>query len=689
MTPEENARLEAIERRLEWIERRLGKATSAGYPAAAPPHPTAVPAAPAPAVSGAAGASSAVPPPSFPLPAEPASAAPDFAAGPPAAAPGRRDFETALGLTWLSRIAVLTIALALAFFFKYAFENRWITEWGRVSLGLAAGLAVLAMGERTWRSGQALYAQALTAAGIVFFYLSFWACFGLYSLLPQSAAFAFMVGTSTAGAFLAWRYQSPAVAILALAGGFATPLLVSAARDPWFLFGYVLILDLSAAAAARYRGWRWTELLAVAGTVLLYIRQAPVPADLRLLYATFVVAWYVLFAASEFPPVLMSAQVFATLAMVQIWDGGAGSLLAVLLASTAGVMVAALRGWVSAISVSWLGFWIAYAAWSTESPHPPALLTLALLTGALAVFLGWTFWSVRERGAPLPLQALILLALQAGFYFSAGHGLLRSEHASWTGLFAIFVAVAYAVLARTLWQRDGRAAALAAGVAWVLLVLAIPVQFAGYRITVGWALEAAALAWIGARYRDRRPTTAAFVVLGLVLVRLAFSDSFLYSLGAVYFTFANPRFLSFAASAAALWATAWWTGAGRRALAAYLAGLAVMLWGLSLEAAGWATRLVTPPDYHSVASTAVSVAAAAYALVLVAAGVARRSAVTRVAGIFLICLVLVKLYLYDVWLLTQFYRMVAFAVLGVLLLAMSYLYSRFRGSIQGIWRSQS
>jgi uncharacterized membrane protein len=45
-----------------------------------------------------------------------------------------------------------------------------------------------------------------------------------------------------------------------------------------------------------------------------------------------------------------------------------------------------------------------------------------------------------------------------------------------------------------------------------------------------------------------------------------------------------------------------------------------------------------------------------------------------------------KLYLYDVWLLGQFYRMAAFAILGVLLLAMSYLYSRFRGSIQNWWR---
>jgi uncharacterized membrane protein len=44
----------------------------------------------------------------------------------------------------------------------------------------------------------------------------------------------------------------------------------------------------------------------------------------------------------------------------------------------------------------------------------------------------------------------------------------------------------------------------------------------------------------------------------------------------------------------------------------------------------------------------------------------------------LLAAVIVKLYVYDVWLLTRFYRIGAFVALGVLLLAASYLYSRFK-----------
>jgi uncharacterized membrane protein len=44
--------------------------------------------------------------------------------------------------------------------------------------------------------------------------------------------------------------------------------------------------------------------------------------------------------------------------------------------------------------------------------------------------------------------------------------------------------------------------------------------------------------------------------------------------------------------------------------------------------------------------------------------------------------VVMKLYLYDVWELRLIYRVLAFAGLGGLLLLMSFLYSRYRTSIE-------
>ena len=199
-----------------------------------------------------------------------------------------------------------------------------------------------------------------------------------------------------------------------------------------------------------------------------------------------------------------------------------------------------------------------------------------------------------------------------------------------------------------------------------------------------WALEGAALAWIGGRLRDGRAVWASLAVFYLVLIRLGFVDAGLTVSSAL----ANPRFLSFAFAAACLWAGAWWLPRGLEAMAAYIAGHLAAVWGLSLEALEWASRSAAEPDLRSAESTALSLVWAAWAVLLVSIGVVARSAVNRFLGLGLIAVVVFKLYLYDVWFLALFYRMAAFAVLGALLLAMSYLYSHFRGAIENWWRDR-
>ena len=626
MTPEEEARLAAIERRLDDLAGRLERLEN-GRPKRA--HPI-------------------------------EAAAPPVVVMPPRPPARTAHIETAVGLTWISRIAVITVALALAFFFDYAFENHWISETGRVLLGLGCGVAALTAGERLWRGGQRAYAQSLTAAGIAFFYLSLWAGFALYHLMPQAAAFGAMLLATAASGALALRYDAPAVALLGLAGGFATPLLLGASGLPWFVLGYALVLDGGAAWLARARGWRWQEALAVAGTLTLYLTQSAAHT-----HTPFVVAYYALFAASRERGVRAAAQLLAGATLAAIWAPSIAGLLLALAIAVAGL---ALAG----VPASFAGFWLGYAAW-----YPNAfdrLPAMAVLTAAFLLFLGWGVWR-----APLRFSGLLVMALNTAFYFGACYGILhQSGYGAYEGMLAVGVAMAQAAAARALWGRDARGAMLAAGAAWVMLVLAAPIQFAGYRITIAWAAEGAAVVWLGTRFGERRAFAAGAAVFVLVLARLAWIDERMFPDPTAYTLLINARFLAFAVSAAALWAAAWWVRNGRPALAAYTTGHAVLLWGLALEAVGWAARTSTPRNFQSVASTSISVLAALYAVLLVAGGAAARSTASRVLGVGLIGLVVLKLYLYDVWLLGQFYRMTAFAILGILLLAMSYLYSRRR-----------
>jgi uncharacterized membrane protein len=624
-----------------------------------------------------------VPPPAE-IPPEPAAPA---RPGPPQAAllalpqlePASRRIETAFGLTLLSRIGVITVVLALAFFFEYAFENHWITEWGRAALGIVCGAASLLFGERMWRGGQRTFGQALTAAGVGFLYLSVWASFGLYHLIGQPVAFSLFVLVTAAAGALALRYEGPAIAALGLAGGYITPPLLGNEQSAWFVLSYALVLNLGAGAAVRLRSWGWLEGLALAGTIALYGEQ--VHPGSRGTYTLFLCFYYAQFVLAPLPPISAMAQILAGAALVGVW-APAGSVLVLVLAITiAGLAVADQHGWSESVGASFAGFWMAYGLW-----HGPGVATpLMVLTASFAVFLAWP---LRRASRALRLTDLAVLALNPAFYFGAGYSLLEPGHRGYEGLFAVGAAAMAAGTARLLWHRDSRGGWIAAGMAAALLVLAAPIQLVGYRVTLAWALEAAAITWIGARLRQPLAIYSAGAVFVMVLLRLALIDSRMYSGFLSHYEVANARFLVFAVSAAGLCAAAWWSRKEPRfALPAYVGGHAVLLWGLGLEVVEWAERTATPQNLRSVVSTSISVLVAVYAVALVAAGVLHRHLPTRVLGVALIGSVVLKLYLYDVWLLGQFYRMAAFAILGVLLLLMSYFYSRFRHSLEGWWRS--
>lgn len=657
-------RLNAIENRLERIERALQIA-----PEPAPePQPTPEPQlAPPPAE---------VPPP------------------PPAPAERAPALETRLGLTWVNRIGAITVVLAVAFFFKLAVDNQWIGETGRVALGVLSGLAALGVADRMWNRGHRTYAQGVTATGVAILYLSFYASFGFYNLLGQGWAFALMALTTVTGGALALRYNAVAISMLALIGGFLTPLVLSTGQDrPWVLFPYILLLDAGALAVARYRRWRVLEGTAFAGTVEIFgvwlgyhLRN-----ETRTVATVFDLAYYALFATGG-TVVFTITQPLASLGAIIIWGSpDPGGLALLLLLAAAGLAIAEWKNSTIRPLAVFASFWLCSWAWVAERNGRGSLTPVsAALTAGFLLFLAWFVWRILGRRTQSRKQDLIILALNGVFYFGLSYDLLHPAYQAYLGLFAVAVAGVHLVLGWRLWtsppeeQRDVRSVLLAVGVALGFLTLAAPIQFEGYRITMAWALEGAALAWIGVRMRARRLVYTSLAVFFFALIRLYTVDSQL----ATDDTFVNLRFLTFATAAVCLWFAAWWTRESRPALAPYVAGHAVTLSALLLEALDWAVRF-SPDNVANLQAVSTSALAAAYALLLVTLGLFTRAGINRWLGLGLFALVLLKLYFYDVWRLQRIYRVLAFAVLGALLLASSFLYSRYRSKIETWWRDEN
>lgn len=177
--------------------------------------------------------------------------------------------ESIIGRRGLGWAAVCLILFAAAFFLKYAFDNRWIGELGRVAIGVAAGVGMTLFGFKYHKRGWRVFSQILTGGGIVLLYLSAYAAFGYYHLATQKVAFAYLAILVAEAALLAFLYNAPAIAIMALVGGFLNPILLHSDRDQYrSLFGYIAALDIGAMALLKH--WKGLASLAFAGTHLLF-----------------------------------------------------------------------------------------------------------------------------------------------------------------------------------------------------------------------------------------------------------------------------------------------------------------------------------------------------------------------------------------------------------------------------------
>src|SRR3989338_7024583 len=181
---------------------------------------------------------------------------------------GPRNLESYIGRWWLGIVGLTAIIFGMSFFIKYAFDNNWIGETGRVMLGIAMGLVFVVAGE-ILRLRIAKYSYILSGGGLALFYLSIYAAFSFYHLIGQPTAFIFMGLVTAFGVTLSLFANAVELAALAAAGGFLTPYLLSTgiANDAGF-FSYIAILNIGILAVAFFKKWHQLTLLGFTATVL-------------------------------------------------------------------------------------------------------------------------------------------------------------------------------------------------------------------------------------------------------------------------------------------------------------------------------------------------------------------------------------------------------------------------------------
>lgn len=179
------------------------------------------------------------------------------------------DWESLVGVKLFSWIAGIALVLAAVFFLKYSVEHGWLSPAVRAAIGIATGIAMIAICEMRVARNYRVTANSMHGAAIAILYATLFAMHALWQIVSPATAFFLMLLVTAAAVWLSIRRDSVFIALLGLLGGFATPALLSTGENrPIVLFSYLLLLNLGLAWVAWWRGWPALSALSVILTAI-------------------------------------------------------------------------------------------------------------------------------------------------------------------------------------------------------------------------------------------------------------------------------------------------------------------------------------------------------------------------------------------------------------------------------------
>ena len=527
--------------------------------------------------------------------------------------------EVAIATNWLLRIGMLILVLGIAFFLKYSIDRGWIGPWPRVLLGTATGLAMVSAGSLLLGGRYRLLGHGLQGGGIVTLYLSVFAAAVFLKLIdPVPTGFAGMACVTALAWFLALVFGSPLTAVIGIAGGYITPVVLPSDVVQFVaLYTYLTILGLGVLGISLRRNWPQLNILSFLGTYLL-----------------------------------AAGSIFQGYSMDSYWT----------------VLF---------------------------------FLTLFFVLFSTIVFLASRF---RSRANLFDLGMLWLNAL---FFFSLAGYITRrwlaGTHSApqWTALIPLGIAAFYSAHTYFLLLRRGKDVVLfhaSVGLASVFVAIAVPMVLSDDWITFAWAAQSLVMLWLALRIDSRFLRWAAWVLFAITAVRFFGFDILRRISGpeplwqghlAEDVKLFLPRLAGFGGSVLCV------------ALAARLlfrrisradrqsATAEVKIWEaarvLAVTAAAMLFVYVTLEIHDGVQAYylgmergAVSIWWALFAIALIAVGMRSSQRWLRTGGLLLFVVVTCKVFFYDLGALETVYRIIAFVILGLVILSGSVLYLRYK-----------
>ncbi|MHB1157963.1 MAG: DUF2339 domain-containing protein [Phycisphaerales bacterium] len=467
----------------------------------------------------------------------------------PGAAQSKRGIEERLGTQlpiWIGAIALGIGGIWLA---KYIIEHSHFGPTVRILGGASLGIAMLAVGVWGHKRNRHI-AAAVVAAGIADLYGWVFAAASMYHLIPITLGFGLMIVITALAVGLSLR-QGPIIAIVGMVGAFLTPALLHTDSHNPAVFAYLMLLQVGLLVVTRRKGWWPLAALTLAGSLIwaggwvigMMLHALPIAHGKWVAMFMLGSAASMVFGADsdkhEAWPVpgvgrvlgwisaIASLVILAMVVQVTDFTGQQWAFMGILAAGCMGL--GRLRkpyealAWLAEATVLALVTMWAMQVNHASADHWPAMRWTTLAFGALFAFGAYVCaWNSSKPARWFGMSAGSAVAWFVLAYYAP---FPLPEHWRWW-MAALIVAGALAILCVPVQLRRAKITGGDESLAWLLIgvsvMLAIAAALGLHRqnITIAWALEVAAVAWIGCGLRvPRLRWMAAGIALG-VIVRL-------------------------------------------------------------------------------------------------------------------------------------------------------------------------
>lgn len=181
------------------------------------------------------------------------------------------DLEKFIGENLINKIGIAILVLGIGFIVKYAIDKDWINEIGRVAIGFIAAGGLIGLAHKL-KNNYSSFSSVLIGGGLAVLYFTVTYAYHTegYPFYQQPAlTFAILFCITVFAVVLAIAYDRVEVAILAILGGFASPLMVSNGSGNYIvLFTYLMLLNIGMLALAYFKKWRLVNIVSFVLTQL-------------------------------------------------------------------------------------------------------------------------------------------------------------------------------------------------------------------------------------------------------------------------------------------------------------------------------------------------------------------------------------------------------------------------------------